>query len=351
MTKLISCFLFLMLFACGKNSDQNLDSASDSKRSQDQSHSQSSGLKESKSSGKDPEPYPYTSYNGVGDTFERIKITSLYQQGFTGKGVIVAVSDDGVNCSDPELAGKCIPGGNIPYDAGSHGTGMAKIVAGLPNSSKFAGVAPQAQLLPKRVDNINQLQEAQNAGARVSTESYQAIPFRGLEEGAYRWNMLINQAAGIHIYVPPLPPVGSRGEEIVRVLVAGNKNGTGDDKAYAAEGSNQRLPLPRDKNALIVGAVNSKHELTALSRIASFSRDFYIVVPSTGPTSPAAPVVAGAVAVLIEKYPLLKAGQFVEAILATATRLADADNSGSGELTGCGLLNVEAADVYLSKIK
>lgn len=119
-------------------------------------------------------------------------------------------------------------------------------------------------------------------------------------------------------------------------------------KSFAANFTTGRV-FPRDKNYLIVGAVDAHNKLTRDSRRAGNTRDFFVVVPTPGHTSPAAPLVAGSIAVLMEKFPKLKAHHFVEAILATATRLEDADESGSGPLTGCGLVNVEAAAKWLEK--
>ncbi len=81
----------------------------------------------------------------------------VHAQGNKGAGVIVAIIDDGVNCTHPDLAGRIIGGFDlVNYSAnyctgGAHGTPVAGIVAAEENGSYVLGVAPQAQLLIMKV--------------------------------------------------------------------------------------------------------------------------------------------------------------------------------------------------------
>jgi len=75
-----------------------------------------------------------------------------------GDGVVVAVIDTGVSAAAPALAGRVLPGrdirtgGRADSDCSGHGTFVAGLIAarGLPNTG-FAGVAPDAVILPVRV--------------------------------------------------------------------------------------------------------------------------------------------------------------------------------------------------------
>lgn len=85
----------------------------------------------------------------------------------TGEGVVVAIVDEGVDDDHPDLpADKFVDGASwwgcglteVPpcfdeaaWDAGSHGTEMAGIVAAPRNGVGTAGVAPDAQIMPVRV--------------------------------------------------------------------------------------------------------------------------------------------------------------------------------------------------------
>ncbi|MFG2823581.1 S8 family serine peptidase [Kitasatospora sp. NPDC048365] len=73
-----------------------------------------------------------------------------------GDGVIVAVLDEGVDASHPDLAGQVLPGfdlsgkGLAQKPADSHGTGMAAEIAGHGhgNGEGVVGLAPGAKILP-----------------------------------------------------------------------------------------------------------------------------------------------------------------------------------------------------------
>ncbi|WP_157545271.1 S8 family serine peptidase [Hamadaea tsunoensis] len=78
--------------------------------------------------------------------------------GSGGAGVTVAVVDTGVDTRQPQLAGAVLPGtdliasGDGRTDCTGHGTGIAALIAARPAADTgFAGVAPQAHILPVRV--------------------------------------------------------------------------------------------------------------------------------------------------------------------------------------------------------
>lgn len=74
----------------------------------------------------------------------------------TGKGVIVAVLDGGVDATNPDLRGKVLPGLDLVHnaknawsDVDSHGTGVAGVIAAARNNGVgIAGVAPDVRILP-----------------------------------------------------------------------------------------------------------------------------------------------------------------------------------------------------------
>ncbi|MFF3301442.1 type VII secretion-associated serine protease mycosin [Streptomyces sp. NPDC002908] len=80
----------------------------------------------------------------------------------TGEGVTVAVIDSGVDASNPDLQGQVLKGkdfapdeeGDEHTDLGTHGTGMAALIAGTGKSrggDGAFGLAPGAKILPVRV--------------------------------------------------------------------------------------------------------------------------------------------------------------------------------------------------------
>jgi membrane-anchored mycosin MYCP len=81
-----------------------------------------------------------------------------------GTGQIVAVLDSGVSAKAPALAGAVLPGLDVgtsqpaDTDCGGHGTFVAGTIAARSQpGSGFAGIAPQARILPVNVLNPNQL--------------------------------------------------------------------------------------------------------------------------------------------------------------------------------------------------
>ncbi|MFJ6754407.1 type VII secretion-associated serine protease mycosin [Streptomyces sp. NPDC091273] len=98
----------------------------------------------------------------------------------TGKGITVAVIDDGVR-EIPELEGQLVPGkrftvrgGDGPTDQGSHGTGMSALIAGTgkhPSGDGAYGLAPGVKILPILVDNNEKTTPTWVAAIRYAADS------------------------------------------------------------------------------------------------------------------------------------------------------------------------------------
>ncbi|MFF5490970.1 type VII secretion-associated serine protease mycosin [Streptomyces virginiae] len=98
----------------------------------------------------------------------------------TGKGITVAVIDDGVR-EIPELEGRLVPGKRFtpdgrdgPTDRGSHGTGMSALIAGTgkhPSGDGAYGLAPGVKILPILVDNNEKATPTWVAAIRYAADS------------------------------------------------------------------------------------------------------------------------------------------------------------------------------------
>ena len=98
---------------------------------------------------------------------DKIGAPAVWQQGVTGKGIIVAVVDTGIdvqhpdlddlddnpNTNDPKVVGwiDYINGENSPYDDNYHGTHVAGTISGTGANGMHTGVAPGTKLIGAKV--------------------------------------------------------------------------------------------------------------------------------------------------------------------------------------------------------
>ena len=207
----------------------------------------------------------------------------------TGKGVVVAVIDMGVDGTHPDLRGRVLPGIDLfdPtqktgwHDIDGHGTEVAGVVAATRgNGLGIAGVAPDATILPVRVGDVS--------------------PNGNLTARAVRW-AVAHAAKVIVMSIGTLPVLDA-------VSPAFNQLGFEDqaaiDEAWAkgvtvivAAGNNAE-PICSDpaslKHVVCVGAVDKRRLKSGYSSFdAAMSQD-YLVAPggSDDPYASDAPVAA-----------------------------------------------------------
>lgn len=243
-----------------------------------------------------------------------------------GAGVTVAVIDSGVDAHAPGLAGpgKVLPGvdelggPDARVDCVGHGTLVAGIIAAsaVPGT-RFAGVAPDAAVLPVR----QSVGQADPDGVAHLT--------RAVRDAVARHVAVINISITLAAPDPDLARAIADAEahDIVVVAAAGNDQTQGNAPEYPAA-------FP---GVLAVGAVD---QTGARADFSETGTQVSVVAPGvavTGPgagvgelvtgargTSFSAPFVAG-VAALVRAYrPQLTAAQVVRRIEATADRVAGA---------------------------
>lgn len=236
-----------------------------------------------------------------------------------GKGVIVGVVDSGVDGKVPQLAGRVRPGqdvvtgangGNADDDCLGHGTMVAGIIAAAElDGTGFAGVAPEATILPIRQANGNDdgtassmargIRAAVDAGAKVINISASSFfPSEDLRSA-------VEYAAG---------------KDVLIVAAASNEAQEGNPKAYPAA-------YPQ---VLAVGAIGEDGKRTDFSEVGYYldmvapGKDV-IGLSRGGPghvqdsgTSFAAPFVAGVAALVRSYHPGLTAEQVKKRIELTA---------------------------------
>jgi membrane-anchored mycosin MYCP len=247
----------------------------------------------------------------------------------TGKGVLVAVIDSGVDYDHPQLSkhGKVLDGfdfiRNKPradFDCVSHGTAVASIIAADPAPGiGFHGVAPGATILPVRVTD-NELGDDQ-AGTSVKPNAFaQAIRYAA-DQGA----QIINLSVVMYADVPVVRAAVQYAESKDVLLVAAVGN------AHQDNGSADPIPYPAAYPGVVgVGAITIDGSRLPASQVGNYVD---LVAPGGGVlaatrehghifwdgTSFATPFVSGAAALVRAAWPGLSASGVARRLLATAS--------------------------------
>ncbi|MFC4996469.1 S8 family serine peptidase [Dactylosporangium cerinum] len=260
------------------------------------------------------------------------------QQLSVGEGVLVAVTDTGVDDRHGELAGAVIEGkefgegasGNGKADTDGHGTAMAGLIAGrgLPNGAGVLGIAPKATILPVQTIHSEFGGSPENLAAGITwavsqgaqvicvaavTSEYPEV--REAVEAAIRVGVVVVAGVG---NAPKSKQVGFPAKLPGVLAVAGTDKG-GMHAAVSATGPEVVLSAP---------AV----DIISLDAFGKYS---------TGDgTSNSTAIVAGVVALVRAKFPDLSAVEVIRRLTATAT---DRGKPGRDDEYGYGIVNPVAA--------
>lgn len=240
-----------------------------------------------------------------------INAKKMWDLGYKGKGVTVAVLDTGCQPDHPDLRGRIIGGRNFTADHDGdstnysdnhfHGTHVAGTIAANLNGFGVAGVAPEAQLLILKVIHGS---GASSYDSLIRGIHY-AINWRGPKRERVR---IISMSLGGPVDDPRLHSAIKRAvsKNILVVCAAGN---LGDGQAYSFE----RTYPGFYPEVVCVGAVtedqkpadftNTNDEIDLVAPGVNITSTYLNgkFAKSSG-TSMATPHVAGAAALLIEGY-------------------------------------------------
>lgn len=240
-----------------------------------------------------------------------------------GARVVVAVIDSGVDAGHPQLAGQVRPGkdflrpGDGQTDCVGHGTAVASIIAGRGRSGVgFRGLAPGAEILPIRVTE-RQIVDGQPDGTGVSAATLAEAVDWAVAHDADIINLSLatttdNQALRAAV-------ANAVRRDVVVVAAVGNLHGQGDPTPYpaaypgvigvAAVGADgQRAPDSQVGPYVDIAAPGV--DITAAARVRGLA--------NYSGTSFATPFVAGAAALIRQRFPELSAAEVSARILATA---------------------------------
>ncbi|QOV24145.1 S8 family peptidase [Anabaenopsis elenkinii] len=268
-----------------------------------------------------------------------VRAPAAWAQGYTGKGVVVAVLDTGVDYNHPDLKDNIwvnpseIPGNGIDndrngyiddtqgwnfadnsnnvIDLNGHGTHVAGTIAGGNNGFGVTGIAYDAKIMPVKVLN----QQGSGSSNAVAEGIYYAV-----NNGARVINLSLGSNFPNSTLADAIEYASSR--DAVVIMASGN-NGyplTGYPARYA------------NNWGLAVGAVDSNNRLANFSNRAGLNSFPYVTAPGVGiysslpgneygtysGTSMAAPHVSGVVALMLSANPNLTHGEIRQIIMETA---------------------------------
>ncbi|RDI92135.1 putative subtilase-type serine protease [Thermosipho africanus Ob7] len=288
---------------------------------------------------------------------EALNVKDVWDMGYTGKGVIVAVVDSGVDGTHPDLKGQVIEGyrpktGEIlPADTdssfgGAHGTHVAGTIAASDNSLGIIGVAPDAKIMPIVIFDVegyvgddavaDGIIWAVDHGADILQNSWGGWGYSYTLKKAFDYaldrDVVVTVSAGNdhtdqHVHYPSGYP------GIIQVAAVEFNGGE-----YRTTWFSNR------SDAITVGApgvdiLSTVPQATALGyEGAELADSFGGLYAFYQGTSMACPHVSGVVALLKEKYPNAKVWQIRKLIEQGAV---DIDKAGYDHDSGFGLVNAK----------
>jgi hypothetical protein len=284
---------------------------------------------------------------------------SAYNAGATGQGIKVGAIDSGINPNLSEFTGQIDPasrdvaGTRGLGDQGGHGTAVSGVIAANKNNSGMHGVAFDSTIVMMRADT---------PGSCLDTSADGGCSFddRDIATGI---NAAV--AAGVKVINMSLggsPPTGQLMTALQNAVASGViiVISAGNDGADPTLGTNPDpfalIPAQTFPGQVIIaGALNStSSSIASFSNRAGTGAGWYLMaigsnvltIDQNGTssrwsgTSFSAPVISGAVALMAQAFPNLKAQEIVDILFSTADDLGVA---GVDSTYGHGRLNLARA--------
>ncbi|QNG29588.1 S8 family serine peptidase [Synechococcus sp. LTW-R] len=244
--------------------------------------------------------------------------------GSSGKDIVVAVIDTGVDLDHPEFSGRLVEGFDFvdmddsPDDLNGHGTHVAGIIAGADDGQGVWGVAPSSLIMPIRVLDEN--------GAGINTDIASGIRW-ATDHGADVINLSLAGGGSTEIF----SAVKYAHEQNVVIVMGSGNNGFDSPLKPAAYASDY---------GIAVGAIDRNKEFASWSNKAGETTINYVTAPGVeiyssykdssyevwSGTSMATPHVAGLAALLLGLDSDLTNEQVEDVITATSSNRIGIDS-------------------------
>ncbi len=326
----------------------------------------------------------------------QVNAPQVWEQGYTGEGVLVAILDTGVNYEHPDLADHLWDGGsqypnhgynsydgsNVTMDERGHGTHCAGIICGDGTGDKLTGIAPDVTLMCIKTlnDNGNTNANAICAGMEFAVEHGADVLSMslGIANSSISEREMIRQTC-----------VNTLQAGVIASVAAGNEGGSQNLNPIP---DNVRVPgscpapwihPDQQENAgelscvVSVGAVNKNDNVAAVSsrgpvtwqetsfRDYPYDPGIGLIRPDvcapgvdvisldyadngytkmTG-TSQAAPNVAGIICLMLSKKPEMTPAEISMVLETSANKLEDNKNNNSGSGRADALAAINAIDM------
>jgi len=239
--------------------------------------------------------------------------------GITGKGVVIAVVDTGVDCNHAMLKGACVGWIDfvndkpVPYDDNGHGTHVAGIAAGRPVKANIdgkivyiSGVAPEADILSVKVLGKD--------GGGTMTQILQGLDY------VVEWHkkhpdepLVVSMSLGSP-FGSPRDPMVQKVEQLIReehipvVIAAGNEFVVIDSPGIATDAitvaavdRNMKVASFSGKGPGLSGEIKPDIAAPGVRIISAKAGTPNQFIAMSG-TSMATPHVSGVVALILQKY-------------------------------------------------
>ena len=305
---------------------------------------------------------------------DQIRAADAYALGYTGQGVIIGIVDFNFDFGSsevnfhpasvgPDASAQVLyqaqTGTALPTD--SHGQAVAAAAAALKNNIGGQGVAYNATVLAvDYFSAVSAVQIAQGGTTYHISDPWTYITSHGARivsvSFGYEASDIIHGAPNVSDVYELAPPATVVDNGALLIAAAGNAGGPNPSLFNLDNIDDLRSIGKLDTGAgayIIAGAVDTNNQITSFSNRAGVAMNYYMVAPGTGlilpwnggsallsGTSFSAPLIAGAAALIMERWPTLTARDVANILLFSATDLGAA---GVDTVYGHGLLNLAAA--------